>query len=261
MDKSPSASASTLLEGSQLTKKGRADVFRQREKTKKKKILRAIVVVLLIDAYLFHRYSTGHPFQLPHMGPDAIIFLPAFLLIFAVILMVAMPSDERPLAPRHRPARTGRGGAHRGEGPRRPGRRGHADPRRLPRLHDVPRRAGRNPRRGILFEGPPGTGQDLPGQGDGQAGGGAVPVRLRARVPVDVVRNDERTGSGRSSRPSARPRARKGGAIGFIEEIDAIGDVARRHVAMPRDRRQPPAQAGGRSGASADDVTPATAAW
>ena len=88
--------------------------------------------------------------------------------------------------------------------------------------------AARHPVRG-----PAGDRQDVPGEGDGQAGGRAVPVRLGAGVPVDVA-----TGmtayrrSGRSSRRCARRRASEGGAIGFIEEIDAIGS-ARRASASP----------------------------
>ena len=50
---------------------------------------------------------------------------------------------------------------------------------------------GGQPRRGVLFEGPPGTGQDLPGQGHGRRGRRAVPVRLGQRLPVDVLRSDQ----------------------------------------------------------------------
>ena len=47
---------------------------------------------------------------------------------------------------------------------------------------------GGTPRRGILFEGPPGHRQDLSRQGDGQAGRRAVPVHLGDGAAVDVVR-------------------------------------------------------------------------
>ena len=47
---------------------------------------------------------------------------------------------------------------------------------------------GGTPRRGLLFEGAPGTGKTLPGQGDGPRGRGAVPVRVGDVVPVDVLR-------------------------------------------------------------------------
>ena len=54
------ADATTLLEGSMLLQKGRADVFRQRERTKLKRVVRAIVIVFLVDWYLFRRYSSGN---------------------------------------------------------------------------------------------------------------------------------------------------------------------------------------------------------
>ena len=63
--------------------------------------------------------------------------------------------------------------------------------------------------------------QDLHGQGDGARSRRAVPLRLGERVPVDVLRADEPQDPLllQSLRKIAR---REGGAIGFIEEIDAI---------------------------------------
>ena len=242
MDKSPSAAASTLLEGSQLTKKGRADVFRQREKTKKKKILRAIVFVLLIDAYLFHRYSTGHPFQLPHMGPDTIIFLPAFLLIFAVILMVAMPlmngrSPHVTVQPEQVEV-------------------GLTDVKGLDtQVQEVVQtldvflgystfrdELGGTPRRGILFEGPPGTGKTYLAKAMSKQAG--VPFLFIAAPAFQSMWFGMTAYRIRSFFKALRKAARKeGGAIGFIEEIDAIG--------MSRD---------GMSSMSATDVEPSTQA-
>ena len=55
------ADATALLQGSMLLQKGRADVFRQRERTKLKRVVRAIVVVFLVDWYLFRRFSSRQP--------------------------------------------------------------------------------------------------------------------------------------------------------------------------------------------------------
>ena len=55
---------------------------------------------------------------------------------------------------------------------------------------------GGSPRKAILFEGPPGTGQDLHGQGHGRRGRGAVPLRLLVRLPVDVLRPDQQEDPG-----------------------------------------------------------------
>src|SRR5439155_6072096 len=53
------AAAATLLEGSSLSRWGRADVLKQRERTKRRKIIRAIVVLGLLDAYLLYRLATA----------------------------------------------------------------------------------------------------------------------------------------------------------------------------------------------------------
>ena len=60
----------------------------------------------------------------------------------------------------------------------------------LPRPPEFTDKMGGRPRRGLLFEGAPGTGKTLPRQGHGRRGRRAVPVRLRDRVPVDVLRRD-----------------------------------------------------------------------
>jgi cell division protease FtsH len=240
----PNASASTLLEGSMLTKKGRADVFRQRDRTKKKKILRAIVVMLVLDAYLFHRYSTGHPFRLPTMGPDTIIFLPAFLLIFAVILMVAMPlmngrSPHTTVQPEQVEV-------------------GLTDVKGLDnQVQEVVQtldvflgystfrdELGGTPRRGILFEGPPGTGKTYLAKAMSKQAG--VPFLFIAAPAFQSMWFGMTAYRIRSFFKALRKAARKeGGAIGFIEEIDAIGMSRDGISSMSAAGGEPSTQAGG----------------
>ena len=66
---------------------------------------------------------------------------------------------------------------------------------------------GGTPRRGLLFEGAPGTGKTLPRQGDGRRGRRAVPVRVgdRRSSPCTTARPPAR--SARTSRRCARPPA------------------------------------------------------
>ena len=50
------SAAAALIAGSSTLRAGRADVFRQRERTKRKRLIRAIVLVASLDAYLWWRY-------------------------------------------------------------------------------------------------------------------------------------------------------------------------------------------------------------
>ena len=92
-EKNHSSATAALLAGSTTLRAGRADVFRQRDRTKRKRLLRAIVIVTSLDAYLWWRYSPGRPLRLPTI-PESFpweVYLPAMLLIVAIGLMVAMP--------------------------------------------------------------------------------------------------------------------------------------------------------------------------
>jgi len=220
--KHDNVAAPALLEGSQLTKKGRADVYRQRERTKRKKMIRAIVVVLLVDAYLYRRVVTDNPFQLPHLGSEWIIFLPAILLVFAVLLMVAMPlmngwSPHVTIQPEQVEV-------------------GLTEVRGLDtQVEEIVRtldlflgyatfrdELGGTPRRGILFEGPPGTGKTYLAKAMSKQAG--VPFMFIAAPALQSMWFGMTAYRIRSFFKALRKAARKeGGAIGFIEEIDAIG--------------------------------------
>ncbi len=216
------ATTSTLLQGSQLTQKGRADVFRQRERTKRRKILRAIVLVLVVDAYLFHRVITDNPFQLPRPNGDWIIFLPAILLVFAVVLMVAMPlmNGRSPHVTIH-PEQVEVGLTN------VKGLDGQVE--EVVRTLDVflgyatfRDELGGTPRRGILFEGPPGTGKTYLAKAMSKQAG--VPFLFIAAPALQSMWFGMTAYRIRSFFKALRKAARKeGGAIGFIEEIDAIG--------------------------------------
>jgi len=81
------ASHTALLEGSQLVRKGRADVFHLRERARTKKLFRAIVFVGLIDFLLYRLWASGFALSLPHFGPEAIFFIPPLVMLIAIIGM------------------------------------------------------------------------------------------------------------------------------------------------------------------------------
>src|SRR5512144_630851 len=69
--KQTSRSTASLLHGSDARARGRADVNRVREKTRKRRLTRLILILALIDFYLWYRYLTDNPFKLPTLGPEA----------------------------------------------------------------------------------------------------------------------------------------------------------------------------------------------
>jgi cell division protease FtsH len=214
--------ATTLLEGSSLLRMGRADVISQQERTKLKRLLRAVVLFLIMDLYLWHRFSSGNQIRLPGMPHDWLIFLPAILLVFAILLMVALPlingrSPHITVYPDQ--VEVGLGEIK--------GLRTQVD--EVVRTLDVflgyrafRDELGGTPRRGMLFEGPPGTGKTYLAKAMSKQAG--VPFLFISAPSLQSMWQGMTAYRIRSFFKALRKAARKqGGAIGFIEEIDAIG--------------------------------------
>jgi ATP-dependent Zn protease len=215
------ASHAAILEGSQLVRKGRADVFRVRERTRIKKVLRAIVVVGLIDLMLYRLWTSGVRIGLPDLGPEAIFFFPPIVMLIAIIGMplVMLLNGRSPhitVYPEQVEV-------------------GLTDIKGLDAQVDEVVRSidvflgyatfkdelGGTPRRGILFEGPPGTGKTFLAKAMAKQAG--VPFLF---IPAPAFQSMWQGMSAfrirsffRRLRKAAR---REGGAIGFIEEIDAV---------------------------------------
>ncbi|MGH2685799.1 MAG: AAA family ATPase, partial [Actinomycetota bacterium] len=148
-----------LLGRSTLIKAGIADVSRIRERTRRRRLLRLAIILGTIDAYMWYRLATGNPVGLPSLPDDWTLWLPAILLIGLLGVMVLMPlsSGRSPhllIRPEH--IETGLEDIK--------GLDGQVD--EVVRSLNVflgystfREKLGGNPRRGILFEGPPGTGK------------------------------------------------------------------------------------------------------
>ncbi|HET7236781.1 MAG TPA: AAA family ATPase [Actinomycetota bacterium] len=220
--KQTDSSTAAALHGSDALSKGRADVFKVREKTRRRRVWRLITILVVVDGYLWYRYLSHNPFELPTLGPDAIIWAPIAVLFAAILLMMMMPlfSGRSPhVVVRPEEIEVGLD-----------------DVRGLdPQVDEVGRtldvflgyatfrgQLGGNPRRGILFEGPPGTGKTYLAKAMAKQAG--VPFLFSAAPAFQSMWFGMTNSKIRSFFRKLRKLARKeGGAIGFIEEIDAIG--------------------------------------
>jgi len=219
-DKQP-ATHTALLEGSQLVRRGRADVFRKREHTRMKKMIRAIVIVGLIDFGLYRLWESGFHLGLPSFGPEAIFFFPPIVMLIAIIgmpLVMLLNGRSPHITVYPEQVETGL-----------------TDIKGLDQQVDEVIRSidaflgyatfkeelGGTPRRGILFEGPPGTGKTFLAKAMAKQAG--VPFLF---IPAPAFQSMWQGMSAfriRSFFRKLRKAARKeGGAIGFIEEIDAV---------------------------------------
>ena len=135
------------------------DVFQQRERTRLKKVVRAVVIVAIIDFALYRLWSSGFQLSMPHFGSDSVFFIPPVVMLLVIISMplVMLLNGRSPhiiVYPEQVEV-------------------GLTDIKGLDTQVDEVIRSldvflgyatfrdelGGTPRRGILFEGPPGTGK------------------------------------------------------------------------------------------------------
>ena len=222
MKQTSRSTAAATLHGADAVAQGRADVSRVRERTRKRRLTRLIIILALFDGYLWYRFITDNPFQLPTLGPEAIIWAPVMVLLFAIVLMMMMPlfSGRSPHSiVRPEEIEVGLDEVR--------GLDNQVD--EVGRTLDVflgyatfRDQLGGNPRRGILFEGPPGTGKTYLAKAMAKQAG--VPFLFSAAPAFQSMWFGMTNAKIRSFFRRLRKLARKeGGAIGFIEEIDAIG--------------------------------------
>lgn len=221
--------------GGRLVEAHRVDVGAARERARQRR-LRVLAVVLGIPAaLLWWRILSGDPanlLALPPMPEDPIIYVIPLMFVLALGVLVALPLAS--------------------------GRSPHVmfRPEQLevtfddviglePLVDEVTKslntflgyalyrdRLGGSPRRGLLFEGPPGTGKTHLAKAMARHAG--VPFLFVSATSFQSMWYGATARKIRSFFRQLRKVARReGGAIGFIEEIDAIGGARRGLSSVP----------------------------
>jgi ATP-dependent Zn protease len=224
------------LAGSQVLRS--ADVTAAAERARQRRLRRLTVVLSLIALPLLIRlvigglrYARGDlngaasafHWPVPHLPPGAGTYVPSAILIFVLVLILAVPLLGAGRSPHvlYRPEEIGiRLGDVVGAG---------AVVEEVVKTLNLflahrtfAERMGGTPRRAVLFEGPPGTGKTY--MAKAMAAEAGVPFLFVSSSAFQSMYYGQTNRKIRSFFKALRAHARReGGAIGFIEEIDAIG--------------------------------------
>ena len=197
------------------------DVALDRERQRRRRLLRLAVALMVLNAWLVVRALEGRP-ALPTLHVDPLVVVPILFFVALIAVMVGTTMGA-------------------GRSPHTVVRPEQVDVRLDdvigidPIVEDVRRsidlfwtyrrfadQMGGTPRRGLLFEGEPGTGKTLTAKA--MAAEAGVPFLFVSATSFQSMYYGATARKIRSYFRALRRAARaEGGAIGFIEEIDAIG--------------------------------------
>jgi len=207
-----------------VAKVHRADVERARERNRRSRLRWVFYVGVVVFVYVLRRALDENPLALgwPQLGPDAMLYmLPIAIVLMVGVVMLLPLSQGRSPHVRFSPEEI---------------RIDFSDVRGLDIvLEEVTRslqifltyksfreELGGNPRRGILFEGTPGTGKTHMAKAMAKEAG--VPFFFVSAPAFHSMWQGMTAFKIRAYFKVLKKAARKeGGAIGFIEEMDAIG--------------------------------------
>jgi cell division protease FtsH len=202
-----------------------ADVAVVREAARRRRVRRVGTALILMAGWLWLRVLMGNPVSpgLPELGPDAMMWAPGLVLVTILVFVIAGPMLLAGRSPHvlYRSSEIDIGMDDvRGAG---------IVKEEVSRTLELflayktfKERMGGTPRRAILFEGPPGTGKTYMAKAMAREAG--VPFLFVSSSAFQSMYYGQTNRKIRSYFRALRTAARKeGGAIGFIEEIDAIG--------------------------------------
>jgi cell division protease FtsH len=242
---------------------GGADVGRSREEMRRGRLLRIVVFVGIPTVFLWYRILRGNPFnpfQLPHVDPMLVIpsvFFGLLIVVLAGQFFMTGRSPHQVIRPEQIDVRL-------------------ADVVGIDVVKDevvrslqlflshrsFAREMGGRPRRGLLFEGGPGTGKTYTAKALAAEAG--VPFLFATATSFQSSFQGATARKVRQYFRALRKAARKhGGAVGFIDEFDAIG-LARGGVsgmsAAPAAARSTTLGCGGLEGLPMSGSSPAATA-
>jgi len=220
-EKNAAESGSSFLD--QTGTVGGADVGRTREEMRRQRLIRIIVMVGIPTAYLWYRIASGNPvniFNLPSVDP--LLLIPSLFFLLLGVLLVGQfvfsgKSPHTVMRPEQIDVRL-------------------ADVVGIDVVKDevvrslqlflshrsFAREMGGRPRRGLLFEGGPGTGKTYTAKALAAEAG--VPFLFATATSFQSSFQGATARKVRQYFKALRKAARKhGGAVGFIDEFDAIG--------------------------------------
>jgi cell division protease FtsH len=217
-------SAATVEVGGFLARVSGGDVDAARERARLRRLRSLAIALALPLSFLWYRILDGRPFDvltLPAMPEDPILYLVPLVLVLAIGSMAAIPllAGRSP----HLLYRPEQIGVH------------LDDVKGIDPIKDEVLRTldtflgyarfrdqlGGTPRRGLLFEGLPGTGKTFLAKGLAREAG--VPFLFVSATSFQSMWYGATARKIRAYFKALRKAAREeGGAIGFIEEIDAI---------------------------------------
>lgn len=211
------------------------DVARQRESSRRRRLWRAALFLGPVAVWLWWRIAAGRPVRpgLPHLSQSNAELLPIFLLVLILggALLVPLLAAGRSPHVRYQPSELTIGfddvvglGIVRDE---------VVKTLNLFLAYRTFRdRMGGNPRKAILFEGPPGTGKTYMAKAMAREAG--VPFLFVSASAFQSMYYGQTNRKIRSYFKALRKAAsEEGGAIGFIEEIDAIAGTRNGMRAAP----------------------------
>ena len=212
-----------LLGRNELIKESQADVGLSGERARRGRLSKLLLVLTALLVWLWWRILTRVPIGLPRMTPRIVGFIPIALLILMLGAALLLPLVGAGRSPHvlFRPEEIDVS---------------LDDVKGAPVIVEevvkslnlflgyktFQERMGGNPRRAILFEGPPGTGKTYVAKAMAREAG--VPFLFVSSSAFQSMFYGQTNRKIRSYFRALRATARReGGAVGFIEEIDAIG--------------------------------------